>query len=204
MGTTIDLLDHLPAVAKRVATIIVYGNAIDTDLEPRTFLVDAGTGETEGREVAVENRRQAYVDKVLGQESATPQPAAINSDYVAIANVVLTPAGVESVTQLTANQLGSIRRNAERIAEHDARFAAVGPQIDTLKTEWDPNAYADTYREELLRILSEKSPTAAPQPIVPAGTGPSAVEELMSALRESVEAAKARAEKKGSRSKRAG
>ena len=76
--------------------------------------------------------------------------------------------------------------------------------IDTLKTEWDPNAYADTYREELLRILSEKSPTAAPQPIVPAGTGPSAVEELMSALRESVEAAKARAEKKGSRSKRAG
>ena len=34
--------------------------------------------------------------------------------------------------------------------------------IETLKTEWDPSAYADTYREELLRILSEKSPTAAP------------------------------------------
>jgi hypothetical protein len=134
-GATIDLLDHLPAVAKRVATIVVWGNAIDTALEPRTFLVDAGTGETEGREVAVENRRQAYVDKVLGQESATPQPAAIGSDFVAVAHIVLTPAGVESITQLTGNQLVSVRANLEKITEHEARFAAVGPQIDTLKTD---------------------------------------------------------------------
>lgn len=134
-GASIDLLDHLPAVAKRVATIVVYGNTVDTALEPRTFLVDAGTGETEGRETAVESRRQAFVDKLLGQESATPQPPAISADYVAIAEVVLTPAGIESVTQLTANRLYSVRGNAERIAEHDARFAAVGPQIDTLKTD---------------------------------------------------------------------
>ena len=73
-GTTIDLLDQLPAVASRIATIVVYGNTIDTALEPRTFLVDAATGETEGREVAIESRRTAFVDKVLGQESATPQP----------------------------------------------------------------------------------------------------------------------------------
>jgi DNA end-binding protein Ku len=78
--------------------------------------------------------------------------------------------------------------------------------IDTLKTEWDPSAYADTYREELLRILAEKSPAAAPAEAATAPTagGPSAVEELMTALRESVEAAKAKADKRGSRSKRAG
>lgn len=39
-GETIDLLDHLPAVAKRVATIVAYGSTIDTDLQPRTFLID--------------------------------------------------------------------------------------------------------------------------------------------------------------------
>lgn len=78
--------------------------------------------------------------------------------------------------------------------------------IDTLKTEWDPSAYSDTYREELLRILSEKSPTAAPTETATAtaADGPSGVEELMTALRESVEAAKAKADKGGSRSKRAG
>jgi len=61
--------------------------------------------------------------------------------------------------------------------------------IETLKTEWDPSRYADTYREELLRMLAERSPTtrAAEEPSSPGG---SPVEELMAALRESVAAAK--------------
>ncbi len=61
--------------------------------------------------------------------------------------------------------------------------------IETLKTEWDPDAYADTYREELLRMLAERTPTKR---VVeePAPAGGSAVEELMAALRESVAAAK--------------
>jgi DNA end-binding protein Ku len=67
--------------------------------------------------------------------------------------------------------------------------------IEMLKTEWDPAAYADTYREELLRILSEKEPArpAAASEEPPDGAaapGSSAVEELMAKLRESVEAAK--------------
>jgi DNA end-binding protein Ku len=61
--------------------------------------------------------------------------------------------------------------------------------IETLKTEWDPEAYADTYREELLRVLAERTPTRhAAEAAAPAGG--SAVEELMAALRESVAAAK--------------
>ncbi len=61
--------------------------------------------------------------------------------------------------------------------------------IDTLKTDWDPDAYADSYREELLRMLAERTPTrrAAEEP---SPAGGSAVEELMAALRESVAAAK--------------
>jgi DNA end-binding protein Ku len=60
--------------------------------------------------------------------------------------------------------------------------------IETLKTDWDPDAYADTYREELLRMLAERTPTkrAAEEP---SQAGGSAVEELMAALKESVAAA---------------
>jgi DNA end-binding protein Ku len=60
--------------------------------------------------------------------------------------------------------------------------------IETLKTDWDPDAYADTYREELLRMLAERAPTkrAAEEP---SPAGGSAVEELMAALKESVAAA---------------
>jgi DNA end-binding protein Ku len=60
--------------------------------------------------------------------------------------------------------------------------------IGTLKTDWDPDAYADTYREELLRMLAERTRTkrAAEEP---SPAGGSAVEELMAALKESVAAA---------------
>jgi DNA end-binding protein Ku len=63
--------------------------------------------------------------------------------------------------------------------------------IETLKTEWDPSRYADTYRDDLLRMLAERSPTrrAAEEP-APVAAGGSPVEELMAALKESVAAAK--------------
>ena len=62
--------------------------------------------------------------------------------------------------------------------------------IETLRTEWDPGRYADTYRDDLLRMLAERSPTrhAAQEPAPAAGGSP--VEELMAALKESVAAAK--------------
>ncbi|WP_223478750.1 hypothetical protein [Oricola indica] len=151
-GATIDLLDYLPAVAKRIATVIVYGNTINTDIEPRTFLLDAETGQTEGREVSVENRRQAYIDKVLGQENATPQEPAISSDYCAVAHVVLTPAGIESITQITANQLRSLRKNYEEIDGINKRLASVGPQIDTLKTDVSALAIAVRSKAEFVFV----------------------------------------------------
>ncbi len=61
--------------------------------------------------------------------------------------------------------------------------------IETLRTEWDPGRYADTYREELLRMLAERSPTRGAQ-VEPSSAGGSPVEELMAALKESVAAAK--------------
>ena len=78
--------------------------------------------------------------------------------------------------------------------------------IDTLTTEWNPAAYADTYREELLRILSEKASTAPAEPGRPAAAsvGSSAVEELMAALKESVEQARSRQRAPRSRSTKAG
>jgi DNA end-binding protein Ku len=70
--------------------------------------------------------------------------------------------------------------------------------IETLKTEWNPAAYSDTYREELLRRISEKAPIEVREEATTGGSG-SHVEELMQALKASVEAAKS---KKGKSRKR--
>jgi DNA end-binding protein Ku len=64
--------------------------------------------------------------------------------------------------------------------------------IDMLTTEWDPAAYADTYREGLLRKLAEKQPTrrAPADSATRAAGGSPAVTRLMAALKESVEASR--------------
>ncbi len=75
--------------------------------------------------------------------------------------------------------------------EVQAREVAMAEQlISMLETEWDPSVYSDEYREELLRIIAEKTPTEiADEPEEPQS---SAVEDLMEALRASVEAARQR------------
>jgi non-homologous end joining protein Ku len=57
-----------------------------------------------------------------------------------------------------------------------------------LRAEWDPAAYADTYRQELLDLLASKTPVAPPAEERPAASA--TVDALMAALRDSVEAAK--------------
>jgi DNA end-binding protein Ku len=72
--------------------------------------------------------------------------------------------------------------------------------IETLKTTWDPDAYSDTYREELLERIAQKEPAQISEGR--AGTPPgSQVEALMDALKASVDEAKKR-QTKGSARKR--
>jgi DNA end-binding protein Ku len=86
-----------------------------------------------------------------------------------------------------------------QVSEAELRLAE--QLIETLKTTWNPAAYADTYREELLRRIAEKAPAAAPEerPATPAAG--SQVEALMDALKASVEEAKKK-DPKGSKRKR--
>jgi DNA end-binding protein Ku len=73
--------------------------------------------------------------------------------------------------------------------EVQTREVAMAEQlISMLETEWDPSTYSDGYREELLRIIAEKTPTEIVDE--PEEGQSSAVEDLMEALRASVEAAR--------------
>jgi DNA end-binding protein Ku len=88
-------------------------------------------------------------------------------------------------------------RDARRLAG-DAGSVEVSEQelqlaeqlIDSLKTEWNPGAYSDTYREELLRKIAEASPTEVAEAAPGAPPPGSQVEALMDALKASVAAAK--------------
>ena len=94
---------------------------------------------------------------------------------------------------------------AQAIEVTDRELELAERLVDTLATEWDPSRYADTYREDLLRMLAEKTPESRPAP--EARTAPaagSAVDDLMRALRESVENAKRQPRPRGKRPRKAG
>ncbi|MCB5201722.1 hypothetical protein LH464_04415 [Neorhizobium sp. T786] len=133
-GVVLDLINALPAATNKIVTIVVWGQAVDTALEPRTFLVDVDTEQTEARSVATENRRYANVNTVSGIEAADPTPPAIDANVLAVAYIRLTPGGIESVTMVTENRVVSTRAVADRTASLELWRNRTGSRLDVLDT----------------------------------------------------------------------
>ena len=88
---------------------------------------------------------------------------------------------VRAATDVVPPATGDLSERELRLAEQ---------LVGMLATAWDPERYADEYRQELLRIISEKAPVDAAATAEIAATPTSRVEELMEALKRSVEEAK--------------
>jgi DNA end-binding protein Ku len=79
--------------------------------------------------------------------------------------------------------------------------------VEALASEWDPSRFADEYREELLRMIAERTPEQVEEPAEESSEDAgSRIKDLMETLRRSVEQAKARPKPKakGKRGQRAG
>jgi DNA end-binding protein Ku len=89
---------------------------------------------------------------------------------------------------------------AAEVSERELELAE--KLIATLNTRWNPEAYADTYREELLERIAQKEPAQIPEERAAPPSG-SQVEALMDALKASVEQAKKNQTKRTSRKRTA-
>ena len=132
---TIEFLAQLPLVTKKIAAIIVTGSTIETDIEPRDFLIDVETGATEPDSVAMQRLRYAEFQTQYGTENATPQRPTVSSDTLVIAWVTLNTTGVESVEMATENQIMSMKRMAQRATDLEVWRQQAGEQITTLGTD---------------------------------------------------------------------
>lgn len=81
-------------------------------------------------------------------------------------------------------------RGLENVDVSDRELELAERLVEMLAATWDPNRYADEYREGLLRMIAEKTPSVVRHGQAEPTSGPSRVEELMEALRRSVEAVK--------------
>lgn len=134
-GTDLDLLASLPAVTRRYIAVVVWGQAIDSDTEPRTFLTDATTRATVARVVSTVNERHANISTVAGVEGPDPQKPAIASNVLVVAWVLLDTAGIVSITVPAENRAPSLRGADARLNENDSWRTRVGTRLDTLGSD---------------------------------------------------------------------
>jgi len=119
--------------------------------------------------------------------------------------VALRP--MEQVLALETLYFGDEVRDADRLVGGLSPGAVTQREVDiskqlveALASEWDPSRFADEYREELLRMIAERTPEPIDERIEEPSDEPgSRIADLMDTLRRSVEAAKARPKPKGGR-----
>jgi DNA end-binding protein Ku len=119
--------------------------------------------------------------------------------------VALRP--MERVLALETLYFGDEVRDADPLVGDLARGVVTQREIDiskqlveALASEWDPSRFADEYRDELLRMIAERTPErAAEETEEPSEDPGSRLRDLMETLRRSVEEAKARPKAKGGR-----
>lgn len=130
-----DFTTALPLATRRIATLVVWGEEVDTDVRPREFLINEETGASEPRPVALERARVAKVAVVLGNENADPTPPVLDSGVTAVADIMLTPAGIEKITMNAANKLDSVQSVSDRTKSLESFRDKANPQIASLAND---------------------------------------------------------------------
>ena len=137
----VDLFNVLPLMTRKRVAIVAFGQEVETDVQPRDFLIDAQTGTTEPQSVAMENLRRAEVSIVAGTEGPDPSYPATDANVTVLAYVLLDTTGVISIEQWQATQLPNLRNVANRTTALENWRGQISGQVDTLRT--DLSALAD-------------------------------------------------------------
>ncbi len=134
-ATAFSLTASLPLALTRIATVVIAGQETNVDLQPRDYIINESTGETEARTAPRERRRSMTVEVIYGAEAANPVRAVVAPGAVAVADILLSPSGVQTITMLTANKLRSAQANFESIQALEGFRDTAGRRIDTLATD---------------------------------------------------------------------
>ncbi len=145
----VDVFNLLPLVTKKRVAIVAYGQEVETDIQPRDFLIDAQTGSTEPQSVAMEKHRRAEISTVSGVESPDPSYPATDAGVTVIAYVLLDTSGIVAIEQWKPTQLPNLRDVANRTTALESWRGQISGQVDTLRT--DLSAMADRMQAFALR-----------------------------------------------------
>lgn len=132
---TLNLFQYLPTTTKRIVAVVLWGQQIETNTEPRDFLVDLVTGATQPQNVPMQRLNLANVNLLPGAEAADPQPAVLQSGTLAIAYVHLIPTGIESIEMLDSYRIPNVQDHEERMREQELFRDFAEPKIGSIATD---------------------------------------------------------------------
>ncbi|MDD3799358.1 MAG: hypothetical protein PHE36_09300 [Novosphingobium sp.] len=124
-----DFTPDLPVANRKVCLLVAWGEEIKTGETPREILIDADTLTTESQLTQMETQRALRLSIVKGAESPDPLPPAVAAGYTAVAQIVLSVNGVDSVAMVDANKLDSAAGNATRLKKLETFQADIEPKV---------------------------------------------------------------------------
>lgn len=133
--TTESVFSYLPVVEKKILSVIVSGVEQDTDIQPRDFLIDLQTGQTEPQSVAMEKIRLVQLSLLAGVESATPVAPSIPVGTIEIAQVLLNTSGIVSITMASNKTLPRLNDVNNRLVTVETWKGIAEPRISTLASD---------------------------------------------------------------------
>lgn len=131
----VSVFSYLPITDKKYLAVSVFGQESDTDIQPRDFLVDLQTGQTEPQAVAMETARSVVTQITAGLESSNPQKPAAPTGYTVIAYVKLDSSGIDSIELADSARLRSLFNVNSRLTVVENWKDLVDPRVATLASD---------------------------------------------------------------------
>jgi len=131
----LSIFSYLPVQDRKYLCLSVLGQEQDADVQPRDFLIDLQSGQTEPRAVAMEKDRVVAVQATAGLESTEPQKPAAPTGYTPIAMVLLSASGIVSIELAENRKLMRLFEVWQGMRANAAWIAAASPKISSLMSD---------------------------------------------------------------------
>jgi hypothetical protein len=131
------LATQLPGATRKLATVVVWGAEIDTDLQPRDFIINETTGQAQAVTGPIEKRRALQMDVVYGAEGTNPTRGTIASGLVPVCDITLTPAGIATngIVMDPDTELQSAEEAAMRALALEQWRDTTGKRLDSMDSQ---------------------------------------------------------------------
>lgn len=137
--TVYDFISSLPVAAKKIVSVAIWGQEVDTNIQERNFLI-AATSTPQNpiyapQAVAMTHSRITNIGTTASAEGPDPAPPILASSVMAIATIVLTPTGVQSVVNVTTNQVPNLQNVNSRMKDLETWEATAGPELISIASD---------------------------------------------------------------------